>query len=236
MIKNIVVLTGAGVSAESGIETFRDGNGLWAKHDVRTVASVDGWNENSGLVLGFYNKRRNEISNTAPNKAHVALARLEQLFDVAIVTQNIDDLHERSGSSNVVHLHGMITQARSVNINSQDVYDIGYSDLNLGDCGVDGFQLRPNIVWFGEEVPLFGYAAQLVENADILIVVGTSLQVFPAASLLHYKKGISPCYYIDPNAENNGITNMSLNKSVATTGVPHLVNYLINEEKRHINK
>lgn len=179
----IVVFTGAGVSAESGIATFRDSNGLWHNHNIEDVASPEGWQRNPQLVLDFYNQRRKDVGSAQPNAAHTAIAKLETAFDVCVVTQNIDDLHERGGSSNVVHLHGEITKARSCQ-NDQDIVSIGYADIKLGDTCRNGHQLRPHIVWFGEAVPLYGDAEKIIAQADKILVIGTSLSVFPAAYLL----------------------------------------------------
>ncbi|MFO1367390.1 MAG: Sir2 family NAD-dependent protein deacetylase [Marinagarivorans sp.] len=179
----IVVFTGAGVSAESGIATFRDGNGLWHNHRIEDVASPQGWARNPQLVLDFYNQRRAEIARAQPNAAHKAIAELERAFDVSVVTQNIDDLHERGGSSHVLHLHGEIIKARSC-VDEADIYSIGYADIKLGDTSTTGHQLRPYIVWFGEAVPLYEEAEDIIAQADKILVIGTSLSVFPAAYLL----------------------------------------------------
>ncbi len=198
MKKKIAVLTGAGISAESGIKTFRDSGGLWEEHDVMEVASIDGWNKNPQLVLEFYNQRRRQLENAKPNIAHQILADLENDFDVNVVTQNVDNLHERAGSTKVLHLHGLLTQARSILDNSL-IYDIGYKDIRVGDTCKLGSQLRPNIVWFGEAVPLIPVAAEQVTQADILVVVGTSLNVYPAAGLVCYREQGKPIFLIDPN-------------------------------------
>lgn len=196
-MKKLVVLSGAGVSAESGVATFRDSGGLWEGHDVMEVASPEGFRKNPALVLDFYNKRRKQLFEVHPNAAHKAIASLEADFDVTVITQNVDDLHERAGSSNVVHLHGELLKARSVN-NDNDSID-WQKDINLGDLHTDGYQLRPNIVWFGEAVPAIIEAMEIVQNADYIIVIGTSLQVYPAAGLIDYAKPDTPIYYIDPN-------------------------------------
>lgn len=195
-MKKIVVLTGAGISAESGIKTFRDADGLWEGHDIMEVASPIGWNKNPELVLDFYNKRRAQLLTVKPNKAHEILAELEEHFDIHIVTQNVDDLHERAGSNKVVHLHGELLKVRSI-FNENFVLDWKH-DLNLGDFDLEGNQLRPHIVWFGEDVPLIEHAIEIVETADILIIIGTSLQVYPAAGLMNYVNQNVPVYYIDP--------------------------------------
>lgn len=195
MKKKLVILSGAGMSAESGIKTFRDADGLWEGHDIMEVASPMGWAKNPELVLDFYNKRRAQLGEVHPNRGHKIIAELEHHFDVHIITQNVDNLHERAGSSKVVHLHGELLKVRSV-ANEDYVLD-WTSDLNLGDCDVHGQQLRPHIVWFGEAVPAMEEAINIVENADYLIVIGTSLQVYPAASLLNYAPQYIPVYYID---------------------------------------
>lgn len=197
-MKKIAVLTGAGISAESGIKTFRDSGGLWEEHDVMDVASIEGWNKNPQLVLEFYNQRRRQLRTAKPNAAHQILADLEKDFEVNVITQNVDDLHERAGSTNVLHLHGQLTQARSILDNSL-VYNIGYDDIKVGDTCKLGSQLRPNIVWFGEAVPLIPVAAEQVMQADMLIVVGTSLNVYPAAGLVCYLEQGKPIFLIDPN-------------------------------------
>lgn len=195
-MKKIVVLTGAGISAESGIKTFRDADGLWEGHDIMEVASPIGWNKNPTLVLDFYNKRRAQLLTVQPNKAHEILAELEKQFNVHIITQNVDDLHERAGSSSVLHLHGELLKVRSVS-NEKNIMH-WKTDLNLGDCDEKGNQLRPHIVWFGEAVPLIEKAIEIVETADILVIIGTSLQVYPAAGLMNYVNQNVPVYYIDP--------------------------------------
>ncbi len=198
-MKNIVVLTGAGISAESGIRTFRDADGLWEGHDVMEVASPTGWNKNPELILDFYNKRRAQLFTVQPNSAHLALKELEKSFNVQIITQNVDDLHERAGSSSVLHLHGELTKVRSTK-NPSLIYE-WRKDLFLGDLGEDQAQLRPHIVWFGEDVPMIPKAIQLVEKAAILLIIGTSLQVYPASGLMYYAKPNIPIYYIDPKAD-----------------------------------
>lgn len=195
-MKKIVVLTGAGISAESGIKTFRDADGLWEGHDIMEVASPIGWNKNPTLVLDFYNKRRAQLLTVQPNKAHEILAELEKQFNVHIITQNVDDLHERAGSSSILHLHGELLKVRSV-ANEKSIMN-WKTDLNLGDCDEEGNQLRPHIVWFGEAVPLIEKAIEIVETADILVIIGTSLQVYPAAGLMNYVNQNVPVYYIDP--------------------------------------
>jgi NAD-dependent deacetylase len=195
-MKKIVVLTGAGISAESGIKTFRDADGLWEGHDIMEVASPIGWRKNAELVLDFYNKRRAQLLTVKPNEAHEILAELEEHFDIHIITQNVDDLHERAGSNKVVHLHGELLKARSIS-NEEFILD-WKQDLNLGDLDLEGNQLRPHIVWFGEDVPMIENAIDIVETADVLIIIGTSLQVYPAAGLMNYVNQNVPVYYIDP--------------------------------------
>jgi len=196
-MKTIVVLSGAGISAESGIKTFRDSDGLWENHRIEEVATFDAWQRNPTLVLEFYNQRRKQLHECVPNKAHQLLAALEEKYDVQIVTQNIDDLHERAGSTNVLHLHGELFKARST-VDDKLIYD-WKSDLNLGDLCEKKSQLRPHIVWFGEQVPMIEVAAETCRKADIFIVIGTSLVVYPAAGLVHYTDFTVPKYIIDPN-------------------------------------
>lgn len=221
-MKKIVVLTGAGISAESGISTFRDANGLWENHDIMEVASIDGWHKNPSLVLEFYNQRRRQLKEVSPNAAHHFLKYLEVDFEVVVVTQNVDDLHEKAGNKNIIHLHGELLKARSEN-NEELIYD-WHEDINLGDLADDGSQLRPHIVWFGEMVPLLENAAKEVESADILLIIGTSLQVYPAASLIHYLKDDRPIYLIDPNEMNLGfnLPNLIHIQKKATEGVKEL--------------
>jgi NAD-dependent deacetylase len=196
MKKKLVVLTGAGISAESGIKTFRDADGLWEGHNVMDVATPEGWQRNPELVLDFYNQRRKQLHEVLPNIGHKILAELEKDFDVHIITQNVDNLHEKAGSSNVLHLHGELLKVRST-VNRNYILD-WETDLNSNDVDDKGNQLRPHIVWFGEEVPALEEAVSIVEKADILIIVGTSLQVYPAAGLMNFAKPSIPVYYIDP--------------------------------------
>lgn len=221
-MKKIVVLTGAGISAESGISTFRDANGLWENHEIMEVASIDGWHKNPSLVLEFYNQRRKQLKEVSPNAAHHYLKYLEEDFEVVVVTQNVDDLHEKAENKNIIHLHGELLKARSEN-NEELIYD-WHEDINLGDLADDGSQLRPHIVWFGEMVPLLENAAKEVESADILLIIGTSLQVYPAASLIHYLKDDRPIYLIDPNEMNLGfnLPNLIHIQKKATEGVKEL--------------
>jgi len=207
-MKKLVVLSGSGISAESGIRTFRDHGGLWEEHDVTEVASPMAWEKNRPLVIRFYNERRRDLLKAEPNEAHMALARLEKEFDVQIITQNIDDLHERAGSTKVLHLHGELRKARCT-VNADDIYDIRGWELNEGDLSRNGHQLRPHIVWFGEAVPEMEKAVPLVYEADMLLVVGTSLNVYPAAGLVHYTPTGTPVYVIDPG-EPVGIGDMDV--------------------------
>lgn len=197
MKKKLIILSGAGMSAESGIKTFRDAGGLWEGHDVMEVASPEGWRKNKALVLDFYNKRRKQLFEVQPNRGHIIAAELEKDFDVTIITQNVDDLHERAGSTNVLHLHGELLKARSI-YNEYDIID-WKTDINVGDLHTDGHQLRPHIVWFGEAVPAISQAIDIVEEADYIVIVGTSMQVYPAAGLVEYAKLDIPIFYIDPN-------------------------------------
>ena len=196
MKKKLVVLTGAGISAESGIKTFRDSDGLWEGHNVMDVATPEGWHKNPALVLDFYNQRRKQLKEVQPNLGHQILAELENEFDVYIITQNVDDLHERAGSSNVLHLHGELLKVRS-STNSNYILD-WQDDLNFGDLDENKNQLRPHIVWFGEEVPALDEAIKITQSADYFAVIGTSLQVYPAAGLIDFTTRETPIFYIDP--------------------------------------
>jgi NAD-dependent deacetylase len=197
MKKKLVVLTGAGISAESGIQTFRDTDGLWEGHNVNDVATPEGWARNPELVMDFYNQRRAQLHTVIPNLAHEILAELEHDFDVRIITQNVDNLHEKAGSTNVVHLHGELLKVRSTN-NKKYIID-WHNDLTFNDFDKNGHQLRPHIVWFGEDVPELENAVNIVQSADILMIIGTSLQVYPAASLMNFAQEDIPVYYIDLN-------------------------------------
>nr|WP_297168924.1 NAD-dependent deacylase [uncultured Dysgonomonas sp.] len=199
-MKNIVVLTGAGMSAESGIATFRDSGGLWAQHRVEDVATPEGFRRNPQLVLDFYNKRRRESLSAKPNDGHLGLAEMEKEYNVRIITQNVDNLHEKAGSSSVIHLHGELMKARS-SINPDKIYllDPNNPDIKVGDMCEDGSPLRPHIVWFGEAVPMMGIAEEIVRKADALVIIGTSLNVYPAAGLINYVQAGTPIYIIDPN-------------------------------------
>ena len=228
-MKKIVVLSGAGISAESGIKTFRDADGLWEGHDVMEVATPEGWSKNKDLVLDFYNQRRKQLFDVSPNQGHLSLVDLERKYHVEIITQNVDDLHERAGSKHVIHLHGELRKVRST-ADPSLVYDWD-KDLNFGDHCDKGSQLRPHIVWFGEAVPMIETGIDKCQMADILVIVGTSLQVYPAASLMAYApKGI-PIYYIDPNPGSNyelsNRRNLTVIKEKAGIGLPLLVEELL---------
>lgn len=232
MKKKLVVLTGAGISAESGIKTFRDSDGLWEGHDVMEVATPEGWRKNPTLVLDFYNQRRKQLLEVQPNLAHQVLVDLEQDFEVHIVTQNVDDLHERAGSQNVLHLHGELLKVRSTR-NESYVLD-WTGDLQLGDCDANGAQLRPHIVWFGEAVPALEAAIDLVEQADYIAIIGTSLQVYPAAGLTDFAPKNVPIFYIDPKATKisnvkNPLTCIAMK---ATEGILVLQQKLLDLEKK----
>ena len=232
-MKTIVVLTGAGVSAESGVSTFRDSDGLWENHRVEDVASIEGWYRNPSVVLDFYNERRAQLATVKPNAAHLAIAALEDEYKVTVVTQNVDNLHERAGSTKIIHLHGELTKVRPENCcndsdgySEETVFDIGSDAIHLGDMAPNGAQLRPHIVWFGEAVPKIGKAIDAVEAADILLIVGTSLQVYPAAGLYRYAKVDTPIYIIDPKdvpVRDGRITHI---KDVATKGMEVFKNIL----------
>ena len=225
-MKKIVVLTGAGISAESGLKTFRDSNGLWEGHDVMEVASPEGWFKNQALVLDFYNQRRRQLKSVKPNAAHQALVSLEEKFDVAIVTQNVDDLHERAGSTTVIHLHGELLKARST-VDENLVLNWS-DDIKEGDLCAKNSQLRPHIVWFGEMVPLLDTAAQLTSEADCILIIGTSMQVYPAASLINYAKADTAIYFIDPKPNIKSQANLEVIAENASTGVPTVVEKLLN--------
>lgn len=227
MGKRIVVLTGAGVSAESGLSTFRDNNGLWNNYRVEEVATPEAWAANMELVLDFYNQRRKQLLSCEPNPAHYALARLEEKYDVHIVTQNVDNLHERAGSSNVLHLHGELTKVRST-LDPSQIFELDGWELKAGDTCPKGSQLRPHIVWFGEPVPNISAAAEIATRADILLIVGTSMQVYPAAGLVHYAPVESVKYYIDPGAyQNSMLSNLTAIRARAGEAVPELVDQLL---------
>ena len=219
--KKLIVITGAGISAESGLKTFRDSDGLWEGYDINEVATPRGWKKNPALVLDFYNMRRRNVRDAHPNEAHKVLAALENKFDIQIITQNIDDLHERAGSTKILHLHGEIFKMRSER-NESLIYEI-LGDIRLGDKATDGAQLRPYIVWFEEPVPLIEQAGLLVKNADLLVVIGTSLAVYPAAGLIHYPNPEIPKFIIDKNIPVTGnIQNLFRIQQPATRGIGEL--------------
>ncbi len=217
-MKNLVVLTGSGISSESGLKTFREAGGLWEEYDVMEVASIEGWYRNPELVLRFYNERRMQLEKAKPNAAHAGLVELEAHFNVHIVTQNVDNLHEKAGSRNITHLHGKLTEVRCVQ-GCCEPYDIGYKPVNPGDTCKNGHQLRPNIVWFGEMVPAMEEAAQIAQTADIFAVIGTSMAVYPAASLIHYVPDDVPVYIIDPNEVAVGYRKVNFIKAKAGEGI-----------------
>jgi len=219
-MKHIVVLTGAGMSAESGLKTFREEDGLWEGHDVTTVASPEGFISNPELVLDFYNQRRRQLLSVKPNSGHVDLALLEKEYKVTIITQNIDDLHERAGSTNVIHLHGEVLKVRST-FDENDI-QTWKTDLILGDTCKKGYQLRPHIVWFGEAVPMIEKAVDVCMTADILVIIGTSMQVYPAASLIHYVPENTQTYFIDPKPALETKKNLTVIAESATLGVKKL--------------
>lgn len=223
-MQHIVVLTGAGMSAESGLKTFRDENGLWEGHDVTKVATPEAFRNNPELVLEFYNQRRRQLKEVNPNSGHVDLANLENQYRVTIITQNIDDLHERAGSTNIIHLHGELFKVRST-YNENDIIN-WQKDLQLGDFCKNGYQLRPHIVWFGEPVPMMEKAINICTTADILIIIGTSMQVYPAASLIHYIPINTPIYFIDPKPNINTNNNITVIAEPATTGLKKLMQRL----------
>ena len=236
MKKKIVVLTGAGVSAESGVRTFRDSDGLWEEHRVEDVASIDGWYRDPALVLEFYNARRAQLAQVRPNAAHYSIAELEKDYNVTVVTQNVDNLHERAGSTRIIHLHGELTKVRPENCcNEMDgfsestVFDIGSESITIGDLAPNGSQLRPHIVWFGEAVPKIESAIDAVEAADILLIVGTSLQVYPAAGLYAYAKAGTPIYIIDPNGVPVRDGRITQIKEVATKGMQVFINDILDK-------
>ena len=227
-MKKVVVFTGAGISAESGVKTFRDSDGLWRNYRFEDVASPQAWNNDPTLVLEFYNIRRKQLLEVCPNPAHHALVKLEEKFEVQIITQNVDDLHERAGSKNVFHLHGEIRKSRST-ANPNLIYNIEGWELKLGDKCEKGSQLRPHVVWFGEQVDNFTTATEIATAADVFIVIGTSLVVYPAAGLIDFVPDSSPKYLIDPNAkEIFGISNLTVMQEKAGKAVPDLVQKLLN--------
>ena len=224
-MKKIVVLTGAGVSAESGIKTFRDADGLWEGHDVMEVATPQGWDRNQELVLDFYNKRRRQLKTIHPNAAHLALKKLEEKYEVVIITQNVDDLHERAGSQKVIHLHGELMKVRSTF--DEDLVLDWTDDLKPGDFCEHNHQLRPHVVWFGEAVPMMEPAMRETSEADILIIIGTSMQVYPAAGLVDFAPSETTVYFIDPNPSVEQRGKLKVMAEKASIGVPKLVDQLL---------
>ena len=223
-MKKLVVLSGAGVSAESGIRTFRDSDGLWENYPVEQVASIQGWYRNPALMLKFYNERRAQLKDAQPNKAHKLIASLEERFDCTVVTQNIDNLHEKGGSHKVIHLHGEATKVRPEDSDgSFGVREIGYAPVNMGDVDERGVQLRPHIVWFGEAVPMLDAAIDEVVKADILLIIGTSMVVYPAAGLVNYAPRNCRIYLIDPKPINLNIPGFTQIQKVATEGMEEFV-------------
>ncbi len=225
-MKRLVVLTGAGISAESGIATFRGSGGLWEGYDVMEVATPQAWENDQKLVLRFYNMRRKDVLNASPNKAHEILVKLEDHFDVRIITQNVDNLHERAGTKNVLHLHGELFMARSTE-DPELIYPMEGAELNQGDTCELGSQLRPHIVWFGEEVPEMIHAVEIVQKADILVIIGTSMVVYPAAGLINYIKPKTPIYVIDPGNPDMDTNNVTFINKKATEGSQELYNLLM---------
>jgi NAD-dependent deacetylase len=226
-MEKIIVLTGAGMSADSGLQTFRDSGGLWEGYDVQQVATVEGWNKDPEMVLQFYNERRKQAHQATPHAGHKAIAELENRYDVTIITQNVDSLHERAGSTQVIHLHGELSKVRSVS-DPGLIKDIGGGAIKMGDTAEDGGQLRPHVVWFGEMVPNMEVAAEMLPQADILIVVGTSLVVYPAAGLVNYAPSGIPKYIIDPDDPDlYDDTEWNHIKKRAVKGVPELADRLL---------
>lgn len=222
-MKKLVILTGAGMSAESGVSTFRDAGGLWEQHRIEDVATPEGFRKNPELVLRFYNERRKQLLTVKPNEGHLGLVQLEKYFDIQIITQNIDNLHEQAGSTKVLHLHGELMKSRSTGLGAE-VYDIHPEkiEINVGDTCPKGYQLRPHIVWFGEAVPEFERAITMAEKADIFVIIGTSMQVYPAAGLIHYVPAGVPVYLIDPNEVSVNSMNIVIIKKGASEGVEDL--------------
>lgn len=223
-MKHLVVLTGAGISAESGIKTFRDADGLWEGHDVMEVATPQGFARNPELVLEFYNQRRKQLHEVKPNTAHMDLSNLEDTYKVTIITQNVDDLHERAGSSNVIHLHGELTKVRSTK-NPRDIQP-WTGDLYLGNSCNEGHQLRPHIVWFGEDVPMIETAIDICETAELLLIIGTSMQVYPAAGLMHYVPEGTATFFIDPNPAMESKGHLKVIPETATSGMKKVIELL----------
>lgn len=232
MKKKIAIITGAGVSAESGLSTYRDNGGMWDNYDPMEVASIDGWYRNPGFVLDFYNNLKGRLKNTQPNAAHLAMAKLEETADVCIITQNVDNLHEKAGSTRIIHLHGEATKVRPEkgrydrDYSEEEVFDIGYDDVVLGDLAPNGSQLRPHIVFFGEAVPKMDKAIDIVEQADIVLIVGTSLQVYPAASLYRFAKSDAEIFVIDPAELPISESRIKHIRKKATEGMAEIMDYL----------
>lgn len=228
-MKKIAVLTGAGMSAESGFSTFRDAGGLWEQHRVEDVATPEGFRRNPEMVLNFYNERRKQLLNAKPNDGHLALAALEKDFEVHIITQNVDNLHERAGSSQVIHLHGELMKVRSTGP-GQEIYELSpeHFEIHVGDKCPKGYQLRPHVVWFGEPVPEIEKAMEIVSEADIFVIIGTSMQVYPAAGLIHYVKDDSPIFLIDPKEVNVHQKNVTVIQKGASEGTKELLQLLEN--------
>jgi len=230
MMMKLVVLTGAGISAESGLRTFRDSDGLWEGYNVYDVATPEAWERNPELVQAFYNERRKQVLAAEPNKAHYVLAELEKNFDIEIITQNIDDLHERAGSSKVTHLHGIITKSQS-NLQPDLTYSIKGSEIKMGELCELGTQLRPHVVWFGEAVPMIDVAAKICQQADVFVLIGTSLAVYPAAGLIDFVPSITPKYIIDPKTPNvRRYKNIINIEKSAVSGITDLKKILLNEQ------
>ena len=225
MKKKMVVLSGAGISAESGVKTFRDSNGLWENHRIEDVASFEGFQKNPQMVLDFYNARRKQLREVKPNNAHLILAEFEAFFDVEIITQNVDDLHERAGSTKITHLHGELLKVRPIDSETEILQ--WKEDLNVGDCNAKGIQLRPHIVWFGEMVPEMEKAIKLTAEADIFLIIGTSMQVYPAAGLINYVPPSCEVFVIDPNLENMYAKYENFFKTSATEGMKKLRELLL---------
>ncbi|MBO6118665.1 MAG: NAD-dependent deacylase [Bacteroidales bacterium] len=228
MKKNVVVLTGAGISAESGIKTFRDSDGLWENYRIEDVANYDSFEKDSELVTKFYNARRRQLTTTLPNEGHKQLVRLEDKFNVTVITQNVDDLHERAGSKKIIHLHGELTKACSVSDKSE-IYDVGYHDITPMDVDKNGEMLRPFIVWFGESVPMLEPAVEAVQKADILIIIGTSLVVYPAAGLIHYAPKDCKKYLVDPKRPDADLSGITFIEQKASVGVKQVVDQILEE-------
>ena len=225
MKKKLVVLSGAGISAESGVKTFRDSNGLWENHRIEDVASFEGFQKNPQMVLDFYNARRKQLREVKPNNAHLILAEFEAFFDVEIITQNVDDLHERAGSTKITHLHGELLKVRPIDSETEILQ--WKEDLNVGDCNAKGIQLRPHIVWFGEMVPEMEKAIKLTAEAGIFLIIGTSMQVYPAAGLINYVPPSCEVFVIDPNLENMYAKYENFFKTSATEGIKKLRELLL---------